>query len=704
LTVLAVAAVESPLLRRVSRTNVGREVRANRVIDRAVRALKDKHKSEAVSRDLFALYLGAHRGAGSTASIPRGTTQHTASAANVTRFVILGEGRSGSSLLRTELDRRWSEIRCLGEPYDPTVRLRSKRPGESTEEITARVFAATESRPIVGCKLFFFHVSRAELSSILALPGMKVVRLRRRNVLRQYVSLQIAFNSGIWARNRRHASPAVDERAVTVDIERFIRYVYNLLENQRAAERALADAGVDALDVWYEDLSEHLDVELRRIATFLGAGKPAHEAEPVLARQNPEPLRLLVRNYAEVRSRLSHTSMRVFLDPEDGSSRAGSSGWRRESQTCWPTEQQELLLRAALLPPDQACDAFVEWRNVTDPYHLDEGSRRLFPLVHRNLRRAGVTTSLDPMMWSAWVEASGRNQMLFRVLEQVLAALDDVGVPTLVLKGAALTALHYRDRGARPMADLDVMVPREFVARAIEVLRAENWAVERPWHDRPVDQLMRMKHAVSLLRGDDTLDLHWHALALSIGTGLEAELWDASVAMDVEGQRTRALGPADQLLHAFVHGLRYNPVPPFRWIADAHVVITSSRGSLAWDQLLRRADRYRLAAWVSAAVGYLDRLFPSLVPPPVIAAARSMPITRQERRAFEHFTHGSFWILDTWRRYRWREDNRGLLLAAPGFAEELRVLYDLDSVWRLPERGVRGIQQRWSRDRNRDAR
>src|SRR5207245_2853083 len=105
----------------------------------------------------------------------------------------------------------------------------------------------------------------------------------------------------------------------------------------------VADAGVDVLDVWYEDLSEHLDAELRRVATFLGAGESAHESEPVLTRQNPEPLRLLVRNYADVRRRLSLTSMRVFLDPEDASRERWRAGVSREPQTCWPTEQQELL-------------------------------------------------------------------------------------------------------------------------------------------------------------------------------------------------------------------------------------------------------------------------------------------------------------------------------------------------------------------------
>src|SRR5439155_3042903 len=160
----------------------------------------------------------------------------------------------------------------------------------------------------------------------------------------------------------------------------------------------------------------------------------------------------------------------------------------------------------------------------------------LSPMVYRNLRRAGLKTSLDTLMWDAYVQASRRNQLLLRTLEQVLADLHDADMPTLVLKGAALTVLHYRDRGTRPMADLDVMVPRELAGHALDTLRAAGWELAVPVHNDSIDQLLRMRHSVALRRGGDELDLHGYALAACIGTGLEGGLWDASVEMDVGGQ------------------------------------------------------------------------------------------------------------------------------------------------------------------------
>src|SRR5947208_1037833 len=64
-------------------------------------------------------------------------------------------------------------------------------------------------------------------------------------------------------------------------------------------------------------------------------------------------------------------------------------------QSCWPTAQQELLLRAVLAKGEQALTAWQEWKADIDIENLDEGSTRLLPLLCRNLKNEGVN---DPLM------------------------------------------------------------------------------------------------------------------------------------------------------------------------------------------------------------------------------------------------------------------------------------------------------------------
>jgi LPS sulfotransferase NodH len=672
LTQRAVSAIDSPLVQRVRQTTVGRDIRATSVAAFALRALRERYVMEESGRD--AAWRRSAAQWRSTAMAPEVGSP----------FVILCQARTGSNLVQTELSRRWPEIRCLGEEFGPHVRR--NHPGETTADVMERVFAPTDDHPVVGCRLFYGHVSPAEFRAILAVPGMRVVHLQRRNALRRYVSLQIAVNTQVWARGRRKPAQRIDERTVTIDVDQFIDTTLRAAEHKARLEDVIAhsEGGVDVLEVWYEDVSEHLDAQLRRIAAFLGQGEPMVEAPPYLTRQNPEPLHLLIRNYAEVRRALSVTPMRAYLDPEDAGRKRRQAPPRPScSRTCWPTAEQELLLRASFEPPRQARDAYRRWRVAADPYDIDEGSRRLLPLVHRNLRRGGSDAAPEAFVRDAYVNTSGRNQMLLRTLEGVLETLHDADVPTLVLKGAALTILHYRDRGVRPMSDLDVLVPTELMERALEALEAEGWGDPEPF-----------RHSVALRRGDDELDLHRHVFDPAIAKDLDAALWQASVEMAVGAQRTRALAPPDQLLHAFVHGLRYNPMPPLRWIVDAHVVITSSSDELDWDRLLQLADRYRLVAPASAALVYLDGLCPRLVPPATLAAAQALPVTRVERRAFEQATRSAHWLTALWREHRLSQPDLTMAGAAARFPEALRVEYELDHVWQVPARAVRGMQQR----------
>ena len=57
-----------------------------------------------------------------------------------------------------------------------------------------------------------------------------------------------------------------------------------------------------------------------------------------------------------------------------------------------------------------------------------------------------------------------------RVIADVASAMAQVGVPFLVLKGAALAHLVYGDSGLRPMRDVDLLIRKADAGRARDVL------------------------------------------------------------------------------------------------------------------------------------------------------------------------------------------------------------------------------------------
>lgn len=220
-----------------------------------------------------------------------------------TRFLLLSEPRSGSTLLIDELDRRWKEIRSGGEAFNPVNRSSS----DCFEDIAGIAFEDDTGASIVGIKVFGAHVSEQQLSLLAESDGMRVIILRRRDLLRRYVSEQIAHRTGRW-REFHSAGPTrespVEERSVRVDTTMLLESFRNSEDHFARFDRL--STGVPRIDVWYEDLVADLDGQLRTIAGFLGAGEPDNEAPPRLVRQNPEPLSTLITNHDEVASFLSH--------------------------------------------------------------------------------------------------------------------------------------------------------------------------------------------------------------------------------------------------------------------------------------------------------------------------------------------------------------------------------------------------------------
>jgi len=109
-------------------------------------------------------------------------------------------------------------------------------------------------------------------------------------------------------------------------------------------------------------------------------------------------------------------------------------------ETCWPTPEQELLLKAALLEGEEAVQAWMEVKAKADPGELDSGSRRLLPLLWHNLAwREGLRE--NPSLEAARVSYRGtlaENTLLFHEAASTLGELRAAGCPAMLLKGLAL--------------------------------------------------------------------------------------------------------------------------------------------------------------------------------------------------------------------------------------------------------------------------
>lgn len=346
-----------------------------------------------------------------------------------------------------------------------------------------------------------------------------------------------------------------------------------------------------------------------------------------------------------------------------------------------PPRPQRLLLAAALLHGDSMTAAWTEWRSLVDfdGDLLEPATMRLLPLVYHNLAANGVQ---DPILGRlrgihrrAWVN----NQLQFAACARLLRIFHAAGIKTLVLKGAAVVTQFYPDHGARPMGDVDVLVPKRQAQAALDLLTEHGWRPTRMPRSRMTPTFTSVRHAQNFAGPDgNNLDLHWHIFIDHLDEETDALLWEAAIPHSVQQVATRRLNPTDQLLHVCVHGMSLLLTPRVGWIADAVMILRRAHATVDWTRLVELATRSYNTLYLRAAFGYLRGSFTAPIPDHVLAALTAAPVAPQEEALFRSFQKrdsifGQLPLL--WNRYRLARGRTSAGAGVFGFPGYLRIYH-----------------------------
>jgi len=379
---------------------------------------------------------------------------------------------------------------------------------------------------------------------------------------------------------------------------------------------------------------------------------------------------------------------------------------------CWPDDRQETILRAALAEPATALDA---WRALLADVSLDDlwdpECLRLLPLVYRNLRAVPDVPELERLRGvhrRAWYT----NQIAIRAALPAIDRLVEHDIDVVVLKGVPLALEYYRDVGARPMFDADVLVAHERADHALDLLEADGW-VDAGGVAR--DVVLRAYHGSGLVRADGqgSVDLHWGLGIPEMRPGDDEALSDevrrAAVPFLLEGRAVRAPAPTDLVLHLVVHGAWTASDAIARWVADVATVLTTAGDRVDWGRLVALATRYRLTLPLGGALAYVQKTTGAAIPGDVIDTLASAPTTARDRRMHRIMTADprerallgkvartrASWVRRTATHSR-RDAGRELL-------RMLRAEWGVERTRQLPLEGLRKVWRRISRRRSRGA-
>ena len=302
-----------------------------------------------------------------------------------------------------------------------------------------------------------------------------------------------------------------------------------------------------------------------------------------------------------------------------------------ELEGLWPTDKQLLLLKAGLCAPDAARRSMLEWLDAHNTTHpLEAASLRLVPLVHSNLASTEVEHPLMNRFATVARLTSIKSQQIKLETLPVLEAFHTAGIPVLVLKGLHLSEVYYATPESRPMSDVDLAVEPRYAEAAHTLLTRLGYT--RDYADKPLSTVRHIHHASSYAcPGKVDIDLHWRIMPLKNTPATDAPFWRDALDWKLEGVPAKVLSPTHLLYHTVIHGVRWNPLPPLRWIGDAMVQLQKDKKQIDWEELKRLSKAHRTTHRLGRGLRYLSNEFSVDLPETAIVALEKQPISLVER-------------------------------------------------------------------------
>jgi hypothetical protein len=207
----------------------------------------------------------------------------------------------------------------------------------------------------------------------------------------------------------------------------------------------------------------------------------------------------------------------------------------------------------------------------------------------------------------------------------IARALAGLGIPVVLLKGAAYMLADLPAAKGRLFGDIDVMVPREHIARAESALMAGGWICDErdPYNQRYYREWTHEIPPLRHVERNTYLDLHHTITPPTSRFRVDGALLLRD-AVPLPGHALlRVLAPVDMVLHSAVHLFQEGEFGHgLRDLLDLQDLMRhfAAQDADFWPRLVARAQALDLGIPLYHALFHLRRLF-GFEPPPAWAEA-----------------------------------------------------------------------------------
>lgn len=296
----------------------------------------------------------------------------------------------------------------------------------------------------------------------------------------------------------------------------------------------------------------------------------------------------------------------------------------------------DLLARAALAPQDEAILAWQTWRAAYDIDTTPWSEVRMLGAVASRIEMLEPDAAIRPRVLGIrkflWVNS----QICLKNAISGLTALNRADILVLLMKGAARIARNPSCAQERLIRDVDILVPLGREQDAFKTLEEDGWSlVAEDWQISwrrwaPVAG----HHAWSLAKKKSEIDLHHFSNFLNRLRGDDDGFWARSIPIEWHGVKVLVPSPADALVIALIHGVRWSQDSAADWTIDSSALI--DEGNVDWQIFLEEARRRKIQTALLSGLVYLRDALHKKIPDVVITklGAEATPAQQAELQQY----------------------------------------------------------------------
>lgn len=241
------------------------------------------------------------------------------------KFLIICRKRTGSNFLVSLLQSH-PKIRAFGEVFSEDdqiywgypsysspeiLQIRQKAPIKFLEHIVFRDFL--QSTKVVGFKLIYQEEQNSNYEIICEylrnIKNLKVIHLKRRNILSNYVSLEMAKKTDVWIKLHNKGN---HDLKLKVNYKDCLEYFQKTRALEKEYELVFSKRSQQIHTIYYEDLVANKVKAIEDIQKFLRV-----ECLPLISytkKQEKRPLSEIIINYNELKEKFENTPWHNFFN------------------------------------------------------------------------------------------------------------------------------------------------------------------------------------------------------------------------------------------------------------------------------------------------------------------------------------------------------------------------------------------------------